>query len=662
MEPFVEHAEIEKLLTDSVVEKRLQAARQLAQLDGFAEALFLQALGDEDWRVRKEAIGYFMQQANAVLKVEPIIDQLANPDNAGLRNAAIEILIGLGAQVAKILLQRMPAADAEVRKFIVDILGEITCPSCVPALLPYLHDEDENVRYAVVETLGKLGSQDAVNGLLDLLEEAEAGLQFTIFEALTAIGKGVPAAPLLPYAQSTLLRKSVLKCLGQLGDAAAIPVLLKGLSDPLRKNREVALLAFGRLIESLAEKDCPEVDQQSDQVLGRLFDYLQHDKLEFRRAACFVLSLFPDVQVVTRILPLLADEELREAVVSAVGLIPKAILVSLLETTSLHDDNALYLIYLLGELGFPEISTLAEEGLQSEDPQFRYASITTLGKLGMTSAVDVLGDGLADDISEIREAASLALGRVGEQEPRAVVKTVTPYLESSDAELRLLAVKTLGGLPTAQVENYLLQALKDVVPEIRCEALRGLSGYQSPRLLTGLSLALTDEVMDVRRLAAMAIGAFPPLRSTPILLHALDDSDPWVRKEAIRALGEGPEDELVPIVQRALEDPVGLVVIATLENIQRLLPDAANEILLESLGHEDAEVVATAVRLLCAAGFSLQLLEDERAQVRLLAVNELGHAFQPEYQVLFEERLPHEQDAQVRLAIEEVLRKGMTGS
>jgi len=249
MEPFVEHAEIEKLLTDSVVEKRLQAARQLAQLDGFAEPLFLQALGDEDWRVRKEAIGYFMQQANAVLKVEPIIDQLANPDNAGLRNAAIEILIGLGAQVVKILLQRMTAVDAEVRKFIVDILGEITCPSCVPALLPYLHDEDENVRYAVVETLGKLGSPDAVKGLLDLLEEADAGLQFTIFEALTAIGKGVPAAPLLAYAQNTLLRKSVLKCLGQLGDAAAIPVLLKGLSDPLRKNREVALLAFGRLIE-----------------------------------------------------------------------------------------------------------------------------------------------------------------------------------------------------------------------------------------------------------------------------------------------------------------------------------------------------------------------------------------------------------------------------
>ena len=160
------------------------------------------------------------------------------------------------------------------------------------ALLPYLQDEDENVRYAVVETLGKLGSVDAVGSLLDLLENADAGLQFTIFEALTAIGKGVPATRILPFVQNPLLRKSVFNCLGQLCDATAIPVLLQGLSDPMRKNREVALLSIGNLIKSLSPRDFPEVDPQTDQVVEHLLACLQHEKIDYRRASvtCSVCS------------------------------------------------------------------------------------------------------------------------------------------------------------------------------------------------------------------------------------------------------------------------------------------------------------------------------------------------------------------------------------
>lgn len=662
MEPLVDQSELHELLKDPLVEKRLQGARALSQSDGFVESLFLLALGDEDWRVRKEAIAYFMQQADAIARVDFIIDQLSHPDNAGLRNAAIEILINLGAQVAKILLTRLPSSDAEVRKFIVDILGEITCPGCVAALLPYLQDEDDNVRYAVVETLGKLGSVEAVSGLLELLDNSEAGLQFTIFEALTSIGKGVPAARILPYAENALLRKSVFSCLGQLSDAAAIPVLLKGLSDPLRKNREVALLSFGQLIKGLSEKDCPEVDPQSDQVVERLLGYLQHDNLDYRRAACYVLSLFPEANVVNEILPVLAVEELRDDVVAAAKLIPKAIFNGLLEATSLADEKSLYLIFILGELGYPEVEALAIEGIQSEDPQLRYAATMALGKICSHAAITQLGDTLADEIPEIRQAASDALCRIGCEQPAAMVKTVTPYLESPDADLRLLAVRTLGGMPADSVESYLLLALKDVTPEIRCEALRGLAGHQSQRLLSGLSLALTDEIAAVRRLAAAAIGAFPARRSNPILLHALDDPDPWVRMEAIRAINAGENADLEAILERGLNDPVGLVAIAVLETIPRLLPEKSDRILWNALNHEDSEVVGTAVRLLFAADSCVALLAHERPLVRLQTVNELRRSDHPHRLSLLEELLEKETDAQVRQAIEEVLRKGVAGS
>jgi len=662
MELSVEPKELETLLNDSEVEKRLQAARNLLQLESFVEHLFLLALGDVDWRVRKEAINFFMQQPKAIARAELIIDQLSHPDNAGLRNAAIEILIALGEQVAKILLDRLALSDVEVRKFIVDILGEISCPGCVAALLPYLHDEDENVRYAVVETLGKFRSSEAVSGLLELLEKSDAGLQFTIFEALTSIGRGVPVVRILRYADNTLLRKSVFNCLGQVADAAAIPVLLKGLADPMRKNREVALLSFGKLIKSLEKKDCPEVDPQSDQVVGQLFDYLHHDNLEFRRAACFVLSLFPDATVLGEILPLLAEEELRSDVVAAASLIPTAIFDGLLKSTTLADENSLYLIFILGELGNRSVEALAVEALVSADPQFRYAAITTLGKICSCAAITQLGDALADEIAEIREAASDALCRIGREEPAAMIKTVTPYLESPDPDMRLLAVRTLGGMPADRIEHYLLLALKDVAPEVRCEALRGLAGHQSQRLLSGLSLALTDEVTDVRRLAAAAIGIFPAQRSTPILKHAMEDVDPWVRMEAVRAFKVGDEAELVEVLYRALGDPVGLVAIAALEAVERLLPNRAEEMLQGALEHEDIEVVGTAVRLLFDADQSTSLLAHDRALVRLQAVHELRRSDHESKTVLLEERLEKETDAQVRQAVEELLRKGVARS
>lgn len=658
----MESKELEALLKDQQVDIRLQATRRLAEIARFDEKLFLMALGDFDWRVRKEAISVFMQQQDAVSRIELIIDQLSHPDNAGLRNAAIEILIDLGPQISRILLSRISSSDAEVRKFIVDILGEICPSSCVTELLPHLQDEDENVRYAVVETLGKLGSVEAVDALLELLGNSGAGLQFVVFEALTAIGKGVPAARIIPYAQNALLRKSVFNCLGQLSDTEAIPVLLKGLSDPMRKNRDVALLAFGQLIKSLNHKDCPEVDPQSDQVVDLLFAYLQHEDPAYKSSACFILSLFPNAEVIQRILPLLQDERLRADVVASAQLIPKVIWKAFANKIRPEDSTALYLIYLLGELEYVEILPLATAGLSSADPQLRYVSTVALGKIRALELIPQLGDRFSDEVPDIREAASEALCRLGCVDPKGMIRTVSPYLESPTADLRLLAVRTLGGLSTDLVENYLLLALKDVDAEVRCEALRGLSGHKSQRLFSGLSLALTDEIPDVRRLAAAAFGAFPAERSTPVLTYALEDSDPWVRMEAIRTLSGGKESEVRAFIQRGLADPVGMVVIAALETAQRLLHSKADIWLQKALDYDDQEVAATAVRLLLSDDTVSDLLNHARPEVRLRTVQEIGRVTDPEKLFMLEERLQDELDAQVRMAIETVLRVGATGN
>ncbi|NOQ52169.1 MAG: hypothetical protein GQ578_08160 [Desulfuromonadaceae bacterium] len=659
----VERQLIEKLLQDEQVEKRLQAVRELAGLKVFPWELFLRGLADEDWRVRKESVTIYLQLPDAASRARLILEQLAHPENAGLRNAAIELLIGLGSQIVPVLLEALSASTSEIRKFIVDILGEVDSCDAVPQLLPLLHDPDQNVCYAAVETFGKLKAVAAVPALLDCLDESDTGLRFAIFETLAAIAENVPVERILPYAEDNLLRKPVYLCLGQLGNPAAIPILMNGLADPLRKTREVALLSMGRLVQSLPLDRLPEPEVDSTATVEQLVKYLESEDLKLRRAACYSLSLFAEPGIVKQLLPLLAEEDLRSDVVNAAKRVPQKALCCLAKSVDLQDKETLYLIFLLGELGCVEVADLAISGLQSEDPQVRFASAQALGKIAAVKAVRPLGDALADPIPEIREVVTESLRQIGRRDGDAMLKTILPYLDSPDAALRVLAVKSLGALSSnSSVEGYLLQACKDAVPEVRCEVLRSLSGHQSQRLLSGLSLALTDEVADVRRLATSALAAFPLQKSSPILEHALIDSDPWVRMAAIRALTPGDAEIIHRFIEHALNDSVGLVVIAALETAHRLLPAEASGYLHHMLTHEDHEVVATAVRLLLQAAEEEQLIAHERVQVRKTVVIELQQYPSERWQHLFQYRLVEEAENSIRQLLQEALKKRALGA
>ena len=656
------NAEIAEMLRDSNVQVRLDAVRRFTEPEIFPADLYRLALGDEDWRVRKEAANQFIQSRAAEKQAGFLIDLLQHPDNAGLRNAAIEILIGLGATAIPVLVHRLPTEGAEVRKFIVDILGEIGHPSCIDNLLPHLQDADANVQYAVVETLGKLRAETAVDSLLDLLDQADVGLRFTIFEALAVIGANVPVARIAQFAEDRLLRKVVYSCLGRLGEVQSLPLLVAGTADPLRKSREAALLAIGGLIEKLAATiPLPEVPMDHGDFDQLILEFLGQEDPSFRRAACYALCLRPTREALWKILPLLADEGLRSDVVAACRRMPESLLLSLLEDAAPEGEVAPYLIYLFGELQRREILPLAEAGLQADKSQLRYISILTLGKIGALRSIPLLGGRFLDSVPEIREAAAESLRLLGALAPKEVADVLGPFLESNDSGLRLLAVRTLGSLPAEKVEDSLLLALKDYAPEVRCEALRSLKGLVSPRLISGLSLALIDEIADVRRLAAEALGAFPPQRVMSILASAAEDQDPWVRMSAFRSISGGDEKSVEALLRKGVADEVGMVVIAALDTLARLLPDRAGKYFCQALENSDPEVVATAVRLLLADGQGFQLLTHGSAAVRLAAIQELERQEAKIWTGWFADCLNSENDPQVRAALATALRRGRAG-
>ena len=117
---------LQKLLQSDQEEERLAALKLVDRknLEPDKLQLFF-AFGDSSWRVRKEATEIFLTFPKVETLVEEVIQCLYSEDNAGLRNTAVEILIRLGRLSVPALIKEISSNDHDVRKFALDILGEI---------------------------------------------------------------------------------------------------------------------------------------------------------------------------------------------------------------------------------------------------------------------------------------------------------------------------------------------------------------------------------------------------------------------------------------------------------------------------------------------------------------------------------------------------------
>ena len=128
-----------------------------------------------------------------------------------------------------------------MRKFVVDILGDIKDRRAVPALIDRLRDADENIQVAAAEALGKIRDRRAVDALLNCLTHHNQGwLDYASAEALGEIGDERALGPLLAALGQNSLREPVLEALGKIGNATTLGPLIASLTDPLRIVREVS--------------------------------------------------------------------------------------------------------------------------------------------------------------------------------------------------------------------------------------------------------------------------------------------------------------------------------------------------------------------------------------------------------------------------------------
>ncbi|MDC4226257.1 MAG: HEAT repeat domain-containing protein [Candidatus Manganitrophus sp.] len=190
--------DIAKRLTSPDVEVRLSALNALAGLpDASVIDPAITALGDSDWRVRKMAAAILLEGVDRNRIVHQLIDRLSGEKNIGMRNAAVEVFIQFGKTSVDPLLFSLRRTDDEVKKLIIDTLGEIKERKAVPPLVALLSDRNENIAASAVEALGKIGDPVSVPPLLEILTRENPLLVFSAVKALEQIGDSRAVEPLI---------------------------------------------------------------------------------------------------------------------------------------------------------------------------------------------------------------------------------------------------------------------------------------------------------------------------------------------------------------------------------------------------------------------------------------------------------------------------------
>jgi HEAT repeat protein len=623
-----------------------------------------QSLGDESWRIRKEAAEFFLALPGAGSLAGEIIELLHSQDNAGLRNTAVDILVRLGRQAVPFLLEELSCPDHDVRKFVLDILGAIAAPDSVGPMIECLADEDSNVRAAAAENLGLMKEVEAVPRLLQTMGDADLMSRFTILEALAQIGAEVPVAALLPYRGEKLLRQAMFDCLGHVGNGDAIPVLIEGLTDSMRNVREAATLALGRIANRSSSEIALALTERDDPAVAEvLAQQLESRRPEVRRAAVHLLGWAGNEKTAAALLPLVGDEELSREAAAALIAIGRD---SACTLTRLWPDadtaTRSYLAYILGEAGCVESQPLLLNALQQQSSEVQQAAAHALGRLGGAESPRAIAGCLATCDLEIMDTLVQSLILLSTRFPDEVLASVRILLEGEREEVRTQAVNVLAQLTAGEVDAMLDMAIRDVSSTVRSAAVRACEGRFSEGLWQSLLIALTDEESDVRRLATDVIGGSGKPEACDALQLAMQDDDIWVRSSAVRSLGRISSPEAIVLIRQALGDPVGLVVISALETLWETNPEDAYGEMVAALGHQDEEVVNAALKQLTYSGRiewikeqGGMLLNHHHWEVRL-AVSRALVELAPETALpLFEARLPVEGEDLVQQQLTELI-------
>jgi HEAT repeat protein len=586
-------------------ESRRAAVAPLAgyRLDDVKDLLYA-AMGDDSWRIRKEALDVLVSFDLDEQVMEELVGLLRASDNAGLRNSACEALERLGESCLPVVSSHISDTDPDVRKYVVDVLGTIGDPVSIPLLVGALDDPDFNVSIAAAENLGKIGDESVVDDLVKALDRNNIQRCYTVLEALGKIGRQVPLELLVPLYEEVLLKKPVIDCIGAVGDIKAVPLLVAGFRENARHLRSAAANALIKIRQSLPEDISAErVDGFLREMSGTPFidELIASLGLADRNLSepiVKILGIIGDSRAALVLLEGCRNDRLRGYCLDALRRIGLPAVRALIDSyASADDEHRCYIIHVCGELRVAESAGLIRNAMHDPNHVIRRIAAIAAGSIGDVLLVPDLGLLVDDAELDVRTSAVEALAvMAGMPESASLVVEIASFLASDPvAEKRRNSAKLYAALRDT---DRLALLIKDENATVRKAAVYSMAELKSASSINHLVMALVDEEPEVRMSAAGALGSLGGKQAIKALLVAMSDSNQWVKCAALRSLGMLRVTEAETPILAMVETEDGLVLIAALKALFEINSEKALQLAVTLLNHDDKEVVKAALEIL----------------------------------------------------------------
>lgn len=629
---------------------------------GFLNVLKM-GLSDPSWRVRKTALDIVLSRRdNNKIKIL-LIEGLRSHDNAGLRNTSTEGLIQIGEKVLDLLEKAVKDPDTDVRKIIIDVLGEIKSKRSLRIVSQFLKDKDENVRSAAAEAIGKIGDKKGISILLNTLKGDDNYLKFTSLEALGLLGEkyGIYDINLIVEClNNSLLGRAAYDALGRSKNINSMKYLIKGLLDLRRSYRESALIGIVNLYSDFNKSEretlIKELKKSINEYLkDELIKALQSFSVKIKLSSAAVLSWLKVKESLPIMVELLKDESVSEKIeeyISGFGTIVTQDIIRIMDEGDEFTISALCKV--LGKIGDTKTEDKLIKLLKSDSDSVRVAAAEALGKIGTSKAIKELFDLFTIHDHVLQNVTRNALRELSAKYREEIKKYSINLIPSQDENLRGNSIYVLGFTGDRDVLELINLGLKDAIPEVRQMSAEALGMLGFPESLEPLSYALTDEDYRVRLSAIKSLSSIKTPGIIDALKIALRDEHVWVRVYAVKLLSKLDIKSAEPYLDLALMDNAPPVVMAALENYREINNKYYINSISKVMMHKNLEVVKECLKILkdIPVESSIKILkntiEHPMPEIRLEIVKFFSVTFPKQMRKLQEKMLLNEKDEQIR--------------
>jgi HEAT repeat protein len=448
--------------------------------------------------------------------------------------------------------------------------------------------------------------------------------------------------------------------LGDLRDRRAIPALLRLLQDGDTNVQYHAIEALAKL--------------RASEAAGPLTEIVQSGGFFLAFPALDALAAIGDPTVAPRLVPLLRDDALRPACVTALSKLgdhsvvePLVLLMDhppLVSTvvealTTLHQRYE----YQLGEGEY--IAELVNRHITPTGTQnLLHALNTTTGDalrmlvrvLGWVGSERVIG-GLTHLLgsASVRSEVIETLVRHGDE----VTGPLCRQLESDDLEIRRSAIAALSRIGHPDSVSPLITLLQD--PELSVDAAGALARIGDRRAYEPLLCLLAHDRAAVRQAAIAALNSLGDPRMPQDIRHLITDANPHIRESAVRIAGYFGYSDCVALLTDRANDENENVRRAAIESLANFEDESVVPLLRVAIRDDSPKIRTAAAQSLgqlqgvAAVPELIQTLKDSDPWVRYYVLQVLGQIRSPESVDAVAGVLREDKAPQVRIAAAEAL-------